>query len=201
MTEDESRAWIIARFGHEATARIAALLEMVVAENSRQNLIAPSTIPQIWNRHALDSAQLVPIGREGTWLDIGSGAGFPGLVVALLRSGPMILAEPRRKRAEFLQSCVAALGLADVEVKAAKVETLATRADVISARAVAPVQNLLQAAARCAKEDTRWLLPRGRSARADLQDAKRDWRGVFHVEQSLTDSESAILVADRVSRR
>lgn len=201
MTEEQARAWVVERHGAAAADRIDAFLDLVRAENTRQNLVSPSTVPHLWVRHALDSAQLMAWDQSGMWLDIGTGGGFPGVVVAALRDAPALLVEPRRKRAAFLQHCVEALGLHHVRVFATKVDGLSEPADVISARAVASVENLLQMARGCAKKTTRWLLPRGRSAAEDLATLRRGWRGVFHVEHSLTDPESSILVLDGVSRR
>lgn len=203
MTEDEGRDWIAARFGVAAVERIEHLLALVVAENSHQNLIAPSTVDAIWVRHAVDSAQLVGLASgDGLWLDVGTGGGFPGLVVALLRLGPVCLVEPRKRRAEFLSRCVVQLGLADrVSVVPSKVEAVHVKAAVISARAVGSIENLLLAAASCANANTRWLLPRGRSGSDVLITLRRDWTGMFHVEQSVTDAESSILVLDQVRRR
>lgn len=201
MTEEEARDRIAADHGAAAAARVAAFLDMVVAENTRQNLVAPSTIDRMWTRHALDSAQLVPLARDGPWLDIGTGGGFPGLVVALLRSDPMTLVEPRRKRAAFLKACVEHFALRHVNVAVGKVEAISHVAATISARAVGSIEKLLQIAGHCAKVDTRWLLPRGRLAEADLAELRAKWRGVFHVEHSLTDPSSSILVVDGIACR
>lgn len=201
MSEDEARGWIAERFGPAAADRIGAFLDLVRAENTQQNLVAPSTIPHLWVRHALDSAQLLAWDQAGPWLDVGTGGGFPGMVVAILRHNPVLLVEPRRKRAAFLQHCAEALDLHHVRVLASKVDAVSEPADIISARAVASVEILLQMAVGCAKKTTRWLLPRGRSAAEDLATLNRGWRGMFHVEQSLTDPESSILVLDGVSRR
>lgn len=196
MTEGEARDWIGERFGKARCERLDAFLTMVAAENAHQNLVAPSTVSRLWVRHALDSAQLLRWDRPGLWLDIGSGGGFPGLVVALLRECPMLLVEPRKRRAEFLARCASALMLDHVEVRAVKVQVLRERAVVISARAVASIENLLQIGARCAKENTRWVLPRGHLSEEDRAMLERRWRGTFHVEQSITDSDSAILILD-----
>lgn len=203
MTEDEARGWIRDHFGIEAVQALARFATLVIDETNRQNLIAPSTMDQLWNRHLLDSAQLEPLAEsDGLWLDIGTGAGFPGMVVALLRPGATIMVEPRRRRAEFLERCVGEFGLAArARVIAAKVELITERAAVISARAVAPVEKLLQSAASCATMATRWLLPRGQLSPHQVSLLRQRWTGVFHVEQSLTDSGSSILVAEGVSRR
>ena len=200
MTEEEAREWITLRFGTIAASRVDEFLSLVAQENGRQNLIAPSTMPQIWTRHALDSAQLLKFSQEGQWVDVGTGGGFPGMIVALLRTAPIILVEPRRRRAEFLQSCVEALGLQHAEVISTKIETVVAKADVISARAVASIEKLLQIGAGCAKGTTRWLFPRGRLTETDRAWVAQHWRGVFHVEQSLTDPASSILVLDGARR-
>jgi len=205
VTEDEARDWIAAQFGSVGLARMEQFVGLVVAESEHQNLVARSTLPEIWSRHVVDSAQLVPLasGADGTWLDIGSGAGFPGLVIAALTDRAVILAEPRKRRVAFLEEAAEALGVADrVTVFAGKVEALeATPAAVVSARAVAPLGDLFAGAAQCASAETLWLLPKGQSARDEVAIAKRAWHGTFHVEHSLTNKESLIVVARGVARR
>ncbi|MDR6114210.1 16S rRNA (guanine(527)-N(7))-methyltransferase RsmG [Sphingomonas sp. NCPPB 2930] len=204
MTEDQARDWVVARFGAEAADRIDHFLNLVVVENDQQNLIAPSTISTIWSRHALDSVQLIPLADrpDGQWVDIGTGGGFPGMVVALAWPGKVALVEPRKRRADFLRDCAETLGIADrVSVHASKIEAVEIKADIISARAVATVENLLRAAAHCGKQDTRWLLPRGRLDEREIKTLKRHWRFVFHVEHSITSADSSIVILDRVGAR
>lgn len=199
MTEDEARSWISERFGARKLSHLALLVDLVRSESANQSLIATSTLNHIWVRHILDSAQLVRLASaKGTWLDIGSGAGFPGLVVAVLRPGRTLLVEPRRLRAGFLEHAAHSLKLDNVEIIAAKVELVVQKATVISARAVAPVEKLLHAASGCATTSTRWLLPRGQTGEAELMQLRERWGGSFHVEQSLTDPGSSILVLDGV---
>jgi 16S rRNA (guanine527-N7)-methyltransferase len=204
MTEDEARQWILDRFGEAGEARLAHLAELVRAEAANQNLISASTLDSLWVRHIVDSAQLIQFADDidGIWLDIGTGAGFPGLVVALLRDRPTILVEPRRRRADFLTVAAGALGISNnVTVMASKVEAVKLSASIISARAVAPVGALLASAAHVSKAETRWLLPKGLRAREEVAQARQTWHGMFHVEHSVTDPNSLIVIASKVSRR
>ncbi|MBX9813476.1 MAG: 16S rRNA (guanine(527)-N(7))-methyltransferase RsmG [Sphingomonas sp.] len=202
MTEDEARAWFRARYVSRETA-VVDFAALVAEEQARQNLVSSATLPLIWSRHIVDSAQLLDhVPAEGLWADIGSGAGFPGMIVALLTDRPVALIEPRRKRAEFLAYAAEALGLADrVTVHAAKAEALALEAAVVSARAVASLPDLLALSTPLSTAKTRFVFPKGRSAREEVAAARRAWHGVFHVEPSITDPESLIILARGVARR
>lgn len=199
MTEEESRALILERWGATAVDRLAVFELMLIEESAAQNLMSRSTFDHLWTRHFLDSAQLVAYdgALPGPWVDIGSGAGFPGLVVAIVKAGPMILVEPRGRRVSFLRAVVAELGLGHVEIFEGKAEGVpATSARTISARAVASVDKLLAMTdhLRCSK--TTLIFPRGRSGRDELAKLPPKWQKLFHVEHSLTDRESLILVAN-----
>ena len=202
MTEDEARAWTAARFDSSALERLDHLATIVAAASERQNLIARSTLDAIWVRHIVDSLQLVSFGPEGVWLDVGTGAGFPGLAIAAVEPDrSVILVEPRRLRADYLRDAVAALGLANVTVTATRVEAVREKAKVISARAVSRITLLFASAHQCANNDTIWLLPKGTNADDEVAEARRTWHGVFHVEQSITSLDSSIVVARGVRRR
>lgn len=179
---------------------VALLLE----ENERQNLIARSTVEEVWQRHIADSAQLVRFAPrlDSSWLDIGSGAGLPGLVIAILTQGPVTLVEPRRLRAEFLQDAVDALGLSDrVTVHAAKAERISGVFDVITARAVASLDALLRISLHLSTDKTFWLFPKGKSTQSELDEARRSWQGSFRLEPSVTSRQAAILVASDIRRK
>lgn len=204
MTEDDARRWVRDRFGVSRETLLAAFVANVVDESARQNLISAATLPDVWSRHIVDSAQLVPLVGESAepWIDIGSGAGFPGMVVAILTDRPVTLIEPRRKRAEFLERAAQDLSLAErVTVAACRVESFNGAAAIISARAVAALGDLFAAAIHLSTKKTRWVLPKGKSAREEVAVAARTWHGVFHVEQSLTDPDSLIILAEKVTRR
>jgi 16S rRNA (guanine527-N7)-methyltransferase len=205
MTEAEAKAWIASRFGDAGKAAMAQFAAIVVEENARQNLIAPSTVESIWTRHIVDSAQLIGLAvgaPPGDWIDIGSGAGFPGLVIAALTDRSVWLVEPRKRRAEFLVEVAKALEIADrTHVICDRIEKITRPAALISARAVGPLTELFGWARDCTIPDTRWILPKGRSAREEVAIAEQGWHGVFHVEHSLTDPDSLIVLASGVSRR
>ncbi|MDP8914029.1 MAG: 16S rRNA (guanine(527)-N(7))-methyltransferase RsmG [Pseudomonadota bacterium] len=203
MTEEEARiALDVSRETLELLDRFVALLR---EENERQNLVSRSSLDQVWCRHILDSAQLVRFAHSDarTWLDLGSGPGFPGLVVALLRPHPVTLVESRKLRADFLHRASALLGVEErTTIRCARVEALPSEAfDVISARAFAPLGKLLALAERFAAPETLWVLPKGRNAKSELEAAESLWQGEFRLEPSLTDAEAQIIVARQVRRK
>ena len=203
MTEDEARWHVLERVGASGAAALEKMVELVLAENRSQNLIAPASEAAIWARHVLDSVQLIDLVPDGwrTWLDIGTGGGFPGLALATVREGQFTLVEPRRRRAEFLARAATTLGLSNVRVVTAKVESVTVAADVISARAVTSLEKLLPAARHCATTTTTWILPRGQIGDDELDRLRTNWKGMFHVEPSVTDPRSAIVVATGVAPR
>lgn len=204
MTEEEARERVTATFGSVAADGIARFLARVVEENGRQNLIAASTVPTIWARHGWDSLQLVRMAgeRDGRWIDIGSGGGFPGILVGLVRQGPTLLVEPRRRRVEFLNEVIDYLGIGDrVTVTQARIEQVKDKADILSARAVAGIEQLVEMAHHCADATTRWVLPRGSIAPGEIEQMRRRWDFMFHVEHSDVASQSQIAVLDGVKRR
>jgi 16S rRNA (guanine527-N7)-methyltransferase len=207
MNEKEAQGWLIDVLGvsRETLSRLDQLRELVIAESTEQNLVSAATIPHFWTRHIVDSAQLLPLAKDaqpGIWLDLGTGAGFPGLVIAILSNRPIILVESRRKRFEFLREMALSLRLPHVSVHGGRLETLETRSvSVISARAFAPLPKLLDLATRFSRNETVWLLPKGQSAQDELALIDQIWHSKFHVNQSITDENAAILVAAGVSRR
>jgi 16S rRNA (guanine527-N7)-methyltransferase len=183
----------------ETFGKLEAFAALLREESVRQNLISAATLDGLWERHILDSAQLVRFEPQAgvSWVDLGSGAGLPGIVVACMVDGPVTLIEPRRLRAEFLHKAVEALNL-----RASVVCTKAERADgmfdMITARAVASLDVLLRISLHLSTGKTVWALPKGRSAEKELAEARRTWQGAFRLEQSVTDPESRIVVATGV---
>ncbi|GAB7554481.1 16S rRNA (guanine(527)-N(7))-methyltransferase RsmG [Novosphingobium sp. 11B] len=199
-TEDEAREWLRALPECDAVAmeRLELLVAMLAEENQRQNLVSAASLDQVWLRHIVDSAQLLPhVPRETStpWMDLGTGAGFPGLVIAALRPEcEVVMVESRARRIEWLDRARIAMGLTRASIAGQRLELVESRqAAVISARAFAPLDKLLTLSARFSTSDTVFLLPKGRSAGQELQDLRK-WRHVFHVEQSLTDPQAGIIV-------
>ena len=191
--------------GRPVSRETLDLLETYIARleaaNQSQNLISAASMDSIWQRHILDSAQLARFepAPGASWLDIGSGAGLPGIVIALLVAGPVTLVEPRRLRATFLDETAAALGLGGrVAVRCAKIEKIAGSFDVITARAVAPLGRLLGMAHHLAHDATIWALPKGRSANMELVEARRSWQCAARSVTSFTDPDARILLLSDV---
>jgi 16S rRNA (guanine527-N7)-methyltransferase len=189
----------------ETIERLEAFAQLLRTENVRQNLVSKSSIDALWERHILDSAQLIRFAPKDakSWLDLGTGAGFPGLMVPLFHPAHVVLVESRRLRAEFLRTAASALGVAErVEILCSRLETVAERPfEVISARAFAPLPKLLALAERFSTPDTIWILPKGRNAKTELDAARSSWQGDFRLEPSLTDGDAGIIVASGVQSR
>lgn len=206
-SEAAAQAWLAARPEWDALAaeRIDRLIALLAEENARQNLVAAASLPVVWQRHIVDSAQLlVHVPRETSlpWLDLGTGAGFPGLVIAALRPEcEVVMVESRARRVEWLERARLDLGLERASVIGSRLELVPSRNfRVISARAFAPLPRLLELSARFSTKDTLYLLPKGRSAQQELLELNQ-WNHLFHVEQSLTDTEAGVIVGHLMGRK
>ena len=203
MTEAEAVAAL--DVPRETLERLEAFAGYLREENERQNLVSRGSLESLWSRHIYDSSQLLrfaPAGAEA-WLDLGTGAGFPGLIAAALHPARITLVEARKLRVEFLHRAAEVLGVAGkVDILCSKVEAIETWPfDVISARAFAPLDKLLSLGGRFSTSGTTWILPKGRNAKSELEAARRSWQGEFRIEPSLTDAEAGIVVAQGVSPR
>ena len=210
MTEEEAQSWLDQRgwWSGKAGDLLRQFVAMLLDEADRQNLISASSRDHVWARHIVDSAQLLALpglferASEGLWVDLGTGAGLPGMVIACLTNTPVRLVEVRPLRVAFLRRCAEALELCHVDVVGSKVEraNLGEAAGIISARAYAPLDRLLTSAHHLSDENTIWLLPKGRQGEKELEIIRRDWQAVFHVEQSITDPESVIVTIQKLHR-
>lgn len=203
-TEEAARNYVQTWGDAVAMERLNRFAELLAQENTRQNLVSKSSLTSLWVRHFADSAQLLRFvpretlwgGAETPWLDLGTGAGLPGLVISILRpEASVILVESRSRRVDFLERCARELGLGNCLVRGQRLERLEPfAASIISARAFAPLEKLLRLSASFSTAGTRYLLPKGRSAAQELARQSPSIRKVFHVEHSLTDPDAGIIV-------
>jgi len=202
-SEADARSFIQEMCDAVAMEKLERFARHIGEENERQNLISARSLNTLWQRHLADSAQLLNhVPREtmdddgAVWLDLGSGPGLPGLVIAILRPRWSVkLVESRKRRVEFLESCVEDLTLPNCEIFGQRVERLVPFAStVISARAFAPLPSLLKLAKPFSTAATTYVLPKGRSALQELETLGSAQRRLFHVEQSLTDADAGIIV-------
>jgi 16S rRNA (guanine527-N7)-methyltransferase len=191
--------WLIGNLGvsRETLDKLALLTDLLIAANDHQNLIARSTVPDIWWRHVVDSAQLYQYADsgEGRWLDIGAGPGLPGLVLAIIGKHDIHMVESRRLRCTFMEEAISALNLPNAHVHQTRIEKFESSPfDVITARAFASLSDTLDVARRLSTENTQWVLPKGRSAAEELANLPSTWHKFFHVEQSVSSPDSGIIV-------
>ena len=205
-SEEAARDWLGRRPECDAAAmdRLERLAALLAEENERQNLVSAASLGEVWRRHIVDSAQLLShVPRETSpWLDLGTGAGFPGLVVAALRPEcEVLMVESRARRIEWLERARIAMGLNRARVLGRRLEQIESQpVGVISARAFAPLDRLLVLSARFSTRDTLWLLPKGQSAPQELHELK-GWQHAFHVEQSATDAQAGVIVGKLIGRK
>lgn len=187
-----------------ALARLTVYAGLITKWQKAINLVAPKTLPELWSRHFLDSAQLLEHAPKDTqrWLDLGSGGGFPGLVIAALSEAHVHLVESDQRKSAFLREAARAMNVsATVHVK--RIEsvdagqlhaTMGGAPQVISARALAPLPELIGLAYPLAGPDTVCLFPKGRNAEDELTEARRYWT-IQAAEQlpSRTDPDASIL--------
>lgn len=189
----------------ETLERLGAFSEFLSRENEHQNLVSKASLDHLWSRHILDSAQLIAYAPVGTasWIDLGAGAGFPGLIVAAVTPFRVTLVESRKLRVDFLRRASEILGISErIEILCANAHALQPRPfDVISARAFAPLPRLLAIGSRFSTDKTLWILPKGRNAKTELEAAESSWQGDFRLEPSLTDPDAQIIVATGVRPR
>ncbi|WP_340588209.1 16S rRNA (guanine(527)-N(7))-methyltransferase RsmG [Erythrobacter alti] len=196
--EEQAKAYCAERCDADAMERLTAFIKLLAEENERQNLVSKASLSCVWQRHIADAVQLLDhVPRETSpWLDLGSGAGLPGLILSLVRPDLDIgLVESRRKRFEWLERVKGEFGLSRCTIHGSRLENVESHENaVITARAFAPLGKLLDLSSRFSTRSTIWLLPKGRSGAQELSQQPAKIRAMFHVEQSLTDPEAGILV-------
>ncbi len=187
----------------ETVSRLDAYADLLTTWQARINLVARSTVPHLWTRHFLDSAQLWPLigDRTGTLVDLGSGAGFPGLVLAAMGHPAVTLIESDARKCAFLRQVAADLSL-PVTILTQRIEAVAAgSAATVTARALAPLPRLLPLAARLAGSDTLCLFLKGRQASEEIAAVEGEWHADISVIPSMTDDEGAIVRLAGLTRR
>lgn len=187
---------------HETVARLKTYAELLQHWQRVVNLVGPDTMPDLWHRHFADCAQLRDLAPGArTWLDLGAGAGFPGLVIAVLlanQNGAMVhLVESNARKCAFLHEVARATG-APVTIHHARIETLEFGRDipipeVVTARALAPLERLLELAHPFWAPTTQALFPKGRRVESELTAARRRWRFDVQLHASRTDPHGRIV--------
>ena len=190
----------------ETMDRLAAYVDLLGQWNEIHNLVAPSSLSDVWRRHIWDSAQLLPLlpPSGGALVDVGSGAGLPGLVLAaLLRSETnyhVELVESSRRKCSFLQVAAEKLGV-DVVINNQRLEKLPIRpVEVVTARALAPLAKLIELVQPLVSSRTHCIFPKGQHVEAELTEAAKYWNMKAKSVQSLTHPASTILCLEGISR-
>ncbi len=205
MPESTSREAVVREFSvsRETLARLDAVIETLDAWRGRVNLIGPGEWPVIWWRHVADSLQLVPLleGAERI-VDLGSGAGFPGLVIAAALSGRshVILVESTGKKCAFLRAAGDVASL-DLEVRQGRIENLPPfQVDAVTARALAPLPKLLNLAEMWTSNGAFCVFPKGESAEEELTAARGGWNFQLESVASRTAPDARVLKLSKVKR-
>lgn len=191
----------------ETTERLEIYADLLRRWNPKINLVAPSTIDDLWTRHFADSAQILKLAPEtpGHWADLGTGGGFPGLVIAILlhdrsRSSRVTLVESDARKSAFLRTVLRETG-ATADVITDRIENVRPlSASILSARALAPLSKLLEFAERHLAKDGCALLQKGKTWEKELHEAKSVWHFNCHVDTSVVQDTSVILSVTGVRR-
>ncbi len=176
---------------------LGTLIERLTAANTVMNLVGPDSLPDVWNRHILDSAQLLDLAPDAaTWADLGAGAGFPGLVLAILlkdrADSHVWLIDSLGKRCRFLQEVVEALSLRATVVNG-RAEEQRIKVDVVTARALAPMERLLGYAQPYLQRGAQGLFLKGEKAEAELIEARKVWQFDSDLSVSRSDPRGRIV--------
>ncbi|MBK1671049.1 16S rRNA (guanine(527)-N(7))-methyltransferase RsmG [Rhodovibrio sodomensis] len=191
----------------ETLARLSAYADLLCKWNKAVNLVGRGTLADLWRRHFLDSAQLAdllpapPADRPRRVVDLGSGGGFPGLVLAILGAGEVHLVEADGRKAAFLREGARVTGT-DVRFHVKRAETLPPLdADVVTARAFAPLADLLGHAAPLLRRDGVGLFPKGKGVEGELTVARKAWNMTVDRIPSRTDTAATILRVEALVRK
>lgn len=192
----------------ETMADLEGFAALTTKWTQKINLISRNTSDDIWNRHIVDSVQLYQYApdRFQNWVDLGSGGGFPGIVMAILGKAKQpkaqfILIESDQRKAAFLRTAARELSL-QVDVIAKRIEDVTPQgADIVSARALAPLSALLDMTSRHLSPEGIALLPKGKQVKQEIAEAQKSWRFQLEDHASFTDPQACILAIQRIESR
>jgi 16S rRNA (guanine527-N7)-methyltransferase len=209
LDADRARAQELVNVSRETIARLDRLVDLLLEWQQTRNLIAASTIPTIWTRHIADSLQLLELAPDAKiWVDLGSGGGFPGLVLACAlveRAGAKLhLVESTAKKCAFLQAVIDALDL-PAEVHCQRIESFVpafpTTPDVVTARALAPLPKLLEMSFPLIRKGGLGLFLKGQDVGSELTEAAKYWNIRHKLVPSRTDDRARIVVIENLESR
>jgi 16S rRNA (guanine527-N7)-methyltransferase len=201
LADDRREALRLVPVSRETESRIAALVDLLDRWRDKTNLIADSTFPSVWTRHIADSAQLIAFAPDAKrWLDMGSGAGFPGLVIAIQLAdvpGAMVhCIESDGRKCAFLREAARATGAA-AQIHPVRVEAIAPESlgpvDAVTARAFAPLRLTLKLARPWMERGAIAVFPRGESARDQIATLPKAWAHAIETLPSVVNPKAAIL--------
>ncbi|MCI5048884.1 MAG: 16S rRNA (guanine(527)-N(7))-methyltransferase RsmG [Rickettsiales bacterium] len=176
-------------------------VDLLMKWQSKINLISPTTVSDIWNRHILDCAQLYPlIDSHQTILDIGSGAGLPGLILSIMGAEDIHLVESDQRKAIFLKECKNTLGL-NCAILDKRAENVSLTAHTITSRACASLSKLFALAAHNIEEGTICVFPKGENYAREIEEAKQDWEFAYQTRPSITHPASVVIIASDIRKR
>jgi 16S rRNA (guanine527-N7)-methyltransferase len=186
----------------ETLARLEAYADLLTRWSARINLVGRDTLADLWRRHMLDSAQLCPLAPNyaQTLIDLGSGAGFPGLVLAILGARGVELVEADSRKAAFLREAVRVTG-ANLTIRACRIAAVPPHpVDVVTARALAPLDRLLDLASPFVAPRTVCLFPKGEKAGEELTIARKHWTMTASMHHGIADPRGIVLRLDGIFR-
>jgi 16S rRNA (guanine527-N7)-methyltransferase len=201
--DDFAQAFNVSR---ETIDQLNVYVSLLAQWQPKINLVANATLAEVWHRHIADSAQIVALAPPSprTWVDLGSGGGFPGLVVAIMLRAAgtrVILVESDRRKCAFLAEVARQTGIT-VEIQTARIEQTATQGmlgavDVVSARALAPLVRLISLSLPFFGDETIGIFPKGRAAESEIVEARAAWAFDAETVPSLTDEAARIVLVRR----
>ena len=204
MSKEETKKILYNMYNvsHETFERLEVFVSLVQKWNKIHNLVSKGEQENLWQRHVLDSAQLIScISDNNTILDIGSGGGFPGIIIALLSNVSVILVERNRKKSVFLSEAKRILSL-DLLIKNCSVEeTYFDKVDTITSRGVAKISRLLEFSQPYLKQKVKFLLLKGKEWDSELVEAEQNWHFNCKVKNSITNSEGKILILSDIRKK